>query len=126
MAKHNEIGKLGEDIASKHLENKGFKLVARNYHKKWGEIDIVAQKDTKIYFIEVKTVTRPEYKNDYRPEDNLHLWKQQRLKRAIQSFIMENFKKKYPNWQFDLICVYLDPIRKIAKIRYNPNIILGV
>ena len=58
MAKHLEIGRLGEDIACRFLKEKGFKVVERNYWKKWGEIDIVAEKEGVLRFIEVKTVTR--------------------------------------------------------------------
>ena len=131
MAKHNEIGELGEKIAAKRLENKGFKILDRNYRKKWGEIDIVAFKDNKIYFVEVKTVTRasidgkfPDELNNYRPEENMHPWKLQRLKRALQSYILEKFKTRDPLWQFDLICVFLDPLKKVAKIRYIRDLVL--
>ena len=37
---------------------RGFKIIERNYLKKWGEIDIVAVKNRKYYFVEVKTVSR--------------------------------------------------------------------
>ena len=131
MAKHNEIGVIGERVAAKYLENKGFNIIDRNYRKKWGEIDIVAKKDNKVYFVEVKTVSRnsvdgkfPEYANDYRPEDNMHPWKIKRLSRAIQTYVLEKFKDHEQNWQFDLICVFLDPYKKIAKVKYIENIIL--
>lgn len=40
---NKKTGDLGEDIAEKHLKNKGFSILARNYGKKYGEIDIVAR-----------------------------------------------------------------------------------
>ena len=39
-----EVGRVGEDIAAQFLERKGFKILARNYRKPWGEIDIIAEK----------------------------------------------------------------------------------
>ncbi|KKT37913.1 MAG: hypothetical protein UW27_C0008G0048 [Parcubacteria group bacterium GW2011_GWA1_44_13] len=53
-----KIGRLGEDIAVKYLENKGFLVIERNYLKKCGEIDVIAKKAGITHFIEVKSVTR--------------------------------------------------------------------
>ncbi len=130
MAKHNEIGAKGEEIAVKYLETKGFCVIDKNYRKKWGELDIVAQKDGCLHFVEVKTVSRKSYSgkfeqeiNSYRPEDNMHPWKIQRLRRALQTYILE--KHLYGrHWQFDLACVFLDMERRVAKVRVLENIIL--
>lgn len=130
MAKHNKTGAIGEDIAAKWLENKGFVVIDKNYRKKWGELDIVAQKDGCLHFVEVKTVSRQSYGgkfeqeiNNYRPEDNMHPWKLQRLRRALQTYILE---KRLDNkeWQFDLACVFLDQEKRIAKVKFIENIIL--
>ncbi len=130
MAKHNEIGQIGEDIASKYIENNSFSIVCKNYRKKWGEIDIVAEKDNVFHFIEVKTVSRNSYGNkfeqeinNYRPEDNIHFSKIKRLKRAIETYLLEKFKKE-PIWQFDIICVFLDHEKRVAKVKFMKNIIL--
>ena len=50
MAKHNETGVVGENIVTKYLENKGFSVIDRNYNKKWGELDIIAQKGGLVHF----------------------------------------------------------------------------
>jgi|SRR3989344_4508978 len=133
MAKHNELGAVGEQVASRYLERKGYKVLDRNYRKKWGEIDIVAEKEGRIFFVEVKSVSRKSYGgkfeqavvgDNYRPEDNMHPWKLKRLGRAIQTYILEKFKKKDPDWQFDLACVFLDMEKRVGKVRYIENIIL--
>ena len=49
-----KIGQVGEDIACKFLMKHGFTVLERNYTKKWGEIDIIAQKEDVLYFVEVK------------------------------------------------------------------------
>jgi putative endonuclease len=129
MAKHNQIGVIGEDIATKYLQNKGFSVIDRNYRKKWGELDIIAQKDACLHFVEVKTVSRNSYDgkfkqeiNDYKPEDNMHPRKLERLKRAIQTYMLE--KRVDDNWQFDLACVFLDQEKRVAKIKYIENLII--
>ena len=47
MAKHNQIGKIGENIAVKYLINKNFKIIERNFNCREGEIDIICNKNEK-------------------------------------------------------------------------------
>jgi putative endonuclease len=142
MAKHNETGKIGENIAVNFIIKKGFDVICRNYSKKWGEIDIVAEKDKVIHFVEVKTVSRRSFGdhfeqeiNNYRPEDNMHPWKLKRLQRALQTYLLEKYppsrkasagqsKNSEPEWQFDLICVFLDQEKRVAKVKFIENLIL--
>lgn len=55
MARHNEFGKWGEDLAAKYLEERGFEILERNWRHEHKEVDIIAQKDGTLYFVEVKT-----------------------------------------------------------------------
>jgi putative endonuclease len=120
-------GKIGEDIAVRYLESKGFTTVERNYTKKWGELDIVVKKKDKIHFIEVKSVSTPDLDIEslrIRPEENLHGQKIERLKRAIQTYLGERGLSIESKWQFDLVCVYLDDLNKKAKVITFDNLIL--
>ncbi|HEY4479770.1 MAG TPA: YraN family protein [Candidatus Paceibacterota bacterium] len=122
------IGNKGEDIACKYLISRGFSIIERNYLRKWGEIDIIA-KFKKFHFIEVKTVSRTNLrdmsaqKTSYRPEDNMHPWKLERLSRTIQTYIAEKAIAE-DVWQFDVVAVYLDLDRKEAKVEYLEDIVL--
>jgi putative endonuclease len=126
-----KIGEIGENMAVKFLVKQGFTVLDRNYTKKWGEIDIVAEKDKKLYFIEVKSVSRSnldsvsrETLNSYKPEDNMHAWKLQRLSRTIQTYLLA---KKIPDeaeWQVDLLVVFLDLKNKKAKVKVVSDVIL--
>ena len=83
--KKNRTGAIGEAVTQQHLKKRGFAIKEVNYLKKFGEIDVVAQKINSIHFIEVKTVsygTRQELESaisrgTWRPEENVH-----RLKNA--------------------------------------------
>ncbi len=121
------IGRKGEDIACDYLKNSGFKIIERNYLRKWGELDIVAQKAKTLHFIEVKTVSRDlsvihETQDAYRPEDNMHPWKLKRLSRAIQTFLMEG--ELDDEWLFDLITVYIDEKNKKSQVSFIEDIVL--
>jgi Holliday junction resolvase-like predicted endonuclease len=132
-----KIGELGENIAAKFLVKHNFLILDRNYTKKWGEIDIVAEKADKLYFVEVKSVSREtlnifisksysssDERYQSRPEDNMHPWKLKRLSRTIQTYILS---KKIPDekeWQVDLLVVYLCQKEKKARVKVVSNIIL--
>ena len=50
-----ERGRKGEKTVCEYLVNKGYKIVCTNYHSRYGEIDIIAENDSVIAFVEVKT-----------------------------------------------------------------------
>ncbi len=55
MARHNDIGKWGEEIACEKLITEGYAICERNWHMRHYEIDIIAMKGNRIVFVEVKT-----------------------------------------------------------------------
>ena len=131
-SKTQKTGELGENVAVKFLVKHGFSVLERNYTKKWGEIDVIAEKLNKLYFIEVKSVScetlpdvnRETTKNNYRPEENMHPWKIKRISRTIQTYLLSKKVPEEKSWQVDLLVVYLDLKNKKAKIKVVNNIIL--
>jgi len=122
-----KIGELGEGVACKFLIKSGFSILERNYTKKWGEIDIIAQKNDKRYFIEVKSkqvqsMNLISYETN-RPEENMHKWKMERLRRVVETYLISK-RTGYVDWQFDLLVVYLDLNKRLARVRMVDNIIL--
>lgn len=123
-----KIGEIGENIAVKFLMKHGFSILERNYTKKWGEIDIVTEKNEKLYFIEVKSVSRETNivqrdLDQYSPEDNMHPWKLKRISRTIQTYLLsKNLEEK--EWQLDLLVIFLNLKNKNAKIKVVSDIIL--
>ena len=131
-----QLGDLGEDIACRYLERKGFRILERNYLRKWGEIDIVAKSGSKLSFIEVKSVSRESGGGEgsrvtmarlvpqYRPEENVHPTKLKRLHRAIQTYLIDHKISEDTPWQLDVACVYLDFSTRRAKVEILENVIL--
>jgi len=125
-----KTGELGEEIACKFLIKHGFSVLERNYTKKWGEIDIIAQKDSKRYFIEVKS-KQVDKNFDFekqldlsnRPEDNMHPWKLKRLKRVVETYLISK-RLGGIDWQFDLFVVYIDMEKRLARVKVINNVIL--
>ncbi|OGI74371.1 hypothetical protein A2W50_00405 [Candidatus Nomurabacteria bacterium RIFCSPHIGHO2_02_40_30] len=122
--KHKKkIGALGENMACRFLVKRGFRILDRNYSKKWGEIDIVAEKDKIFRFIEVKSIVSYET-NRYRPEENVHYQKLKRLSRVIQTYLLDKKVSYETEWQIDVLAVFLDLENKKAKFRFTENIII--
>lgn len=126
---NRETGDLGEDITCRFLMKQGFEIVERNYWKKFGEIDIIAQKANKLHFIEVKSVTHETFNGrgleSFRPEDNVHPAKLARLSRTIQTYLMEKGVSDETEWQFDVVTVYLSLKDKTAKVEILEDIVIS-
>ncbi|MEA3272391.1 MAG: YraN family protein [Patescibacteria group bacterium] len=128
-----EIGNLGEKIAERYLRGKGFEILTNQYHaSKLGEIDIIAEKNKHLHFIEVKTRTSRVFGSssqvswrkiwEDKPEDAITYSKQQKIKMSINYFLMKH-NIGHDDFQVDCIAVELDYKTRKAKIRYLEYII---
>ena len=127
MGKSARIGCLGEEIAVKYLKSKGYLIIARNFRKKYGEIDIICKKEGNLHFIEVKSVSRitsarNHELDDHRPEDNLHGNKAKRLRRVVEAYMLAN--PTSGDFYVHLVTVKLDPLNHIAKVAMIEDLII--
>jgi putative endonuclease len=108
MRKSMKMGKLGENLAAQHLANEGYHLLARNYHTRFGEIDIIALKNQILHFFEVKTRT-PTSMNA--PEESITYQKHQRLIKTALTYIQktsqQNELPRIKSWRISLIGILL-------------------
>lgn len=113
----DNIGKFGEDIASKYLEAKGYKIKERNYRTFLGEIDIVCEYKGNIIFVEVKT--RRSNKFGY-PEEAVNFIKQQKIIKNALCYL-----SKYHLWKknccFDVISINISNHKDIKRIKHIRN-----
>lgn len=98
MASHNELGKKGEDAAVNFLQQKGYKIIERNWQYQKYEIDIIAQNAEFIVFIEVKTRSSNRWGN---PEEAVS---QAKIKRIVEAadFYLRDKDISFPA-RFDII-----------------------
>jgi putative endonuclease len=126
MAEHNEIGKIGESIAKEFLMKQGFRLIDQNYAIKHGELDIVAEKDNVLRFIEVKSIKVRDSTNIddllITPEDNLTFAKWSKLLITIESYLNHKGISPEKSYQVDLACVYIDTEKREGRVRLIQNI----
>lgn len=113
MNEKRKIGNLGEEIVANYLVENGYEILARNYLKSYGEIDIVAFKNDVVCFIEVKA--RKNTKYGY-PREAVNFYKQQRIIKASQTYLIENNLTNYI-MRFDVAEVFTES----RKINYIEN-----
>lgn len=118
---NRQLGQYGEKIAAQFLERRGFIIVMRNFQTRWGEIDLVATKDSRLHFVEVKTRAGAQCGLG---EEAIHHFKQQRLLGAAKMYIAK-FQPAEKNYQIDSISVLINVVKKTAKFRYLENIVVG-
>ena len=86
---HLSLGERGEMIAWNFLRKQGYKILEKNYRCKIGEIDVVAQKNGRIVFIEIKTRAHHGFG---RPEESVHAAKQKKLISLAKWYLKEKRK----------------------------------
>lgn len=104
MAKHNEIGKQGEQIAKEYLLTKNYEVLAENWIFVKAEVDIIARIANTIVFVEVKTLTKA---NLNYPEAKVNKRKQNLLYSAADAFLYQI--EHEGEFRFDIIAITLEP-----------------
>ena len=101
------LGRLGEDIAADHLEKNGYKIVARNLHLSKNELDIIAEDEDFIVFVEVKTRSclYPESGDFGIPSRAVDSKKRSNTVKAAKDYLYSYYGGKQP--RIDVIEVYL-------------------
>jgi putative endonuclease len=94
-------GAFGEKVAQIYLQKKGYKIVSTNWTCQWGELDIIAQKDERLIFVEVKYRSSLNYGYGFR---SVNYHKLKHLHRTAQMFLTKN-EMHDTDWQMDVVCI---------------------
>lgn len=104
-------GILGEDKACAWLKKQGFEILERNFHSKFGELDIIAKKDEILHFIEVKATSK-----DYETAFRVDRKKYEKILKAIDFYLLKKGLKS--DFQLDLLCVQKNEIEFRENITF--------
>ena len=104
MDKRHELGRVGEDLASRHLESLGYKVLDKNLKNALGELDLVALDGETVVIVEVKTLARLGRS----PADAVHFRKRRKLIQVATLFLQS---RKWLNRfiRFDVVEVTCPP-----------------
>lgn len=123
-----KTGDLGESLACRYLQDNDHFILDRNFWRKWGELDIVSQKDDVVHFVEVKTVSYETITNlewavtheTWRPEEQVHRFKLHQIEKALETWLQVN--NWSGNWQIDVIGVRIVPRETYCTVNLLENI----
>ena len=118
MSEHNEVGKIGEDLAKSFLEGKGYKIIEQNYKTRYSEIDLVCEKNKELVFVEVRTKIGENFGT---PEDTLNYKKKNKIRFNAESYAA--FKKWTGPIKIDAICIVLKNNYEILRLNHYENIV---
>lgn len=101
---NKQLGSFGEDLAEKYLRHQKYTILQRNYYTRYGEVDIICQKDDTLVFVEVKTRRTATYGQ---PEESVTYRKIEHLRRAAQIYLNKSDHDYYKEIRFDVISIML-------------------
>ncbi|OGP82480.1 MAG: YraN family protein [Deltaproteobacteria bacterium RBG_16_54_11] len=100
------MGSRGEDLAVQYLKKRGFKVIERNYHCQWGEIDLIAREKNTLVFIEIKARSSSEYGL---PQEAVDRFKQKKLIEVARYYLAERHLTEDIPARFDVVAIHLTP-----------------
>jgi putative endonuclease len=115
QSQRQRVGKWGETVAAYYLENRGYRILARNVHTAYGEIDLIArQQKGGLVFVEVKTRTNASF--GY-PEEAVDERKLGHLISSAQAYLLDCPDEVETGWQIDVIAIQGRPGEKAEDVR---------
>lgn len=111
---NKDIGSYTENIAATYLLNNGYSILDRNYRNKFGEIDIICQKDNIIIFVEIKS----RYTNSFgNPLESVSCHKQKKIILLSKFYILYKKLSDF-NIRYDVIEIYLNHLNNTYEVNH--------
>jgi putative endonuclease len=115
------LGRTGERLAAETLIEQGYRILERNFRCRHGEIDLVAEDQHDLVFVEVKTRRGNIFG---RPEEAVTLHKQRKLVDVATYYLDLHACSERP-WRIDVVAVQLSKVGKLEEIRIYRHAVTG-
>ena len=113
----DKIWKIGESLAKKYLEDKGYEIIEQNYRTRYSEIDLIAKKDNVLVFVEVRTKKSNAFVS---PEESINQKKLKKLYWNADSYVA--LKKWKGPCRVDAVCIVLGKDDGVEKLEHYRDI----
>jgi len=111
------LGELGERWARDYLEKRGYRIRDTNFHCREGEIDIVAQHEDSLVFVEVRTKTGSAFGT---PEESVTTAKQEKLASVAMSYL-QTHDGLPSEWRIDVVAIEVSPRGRVTRTELIQN-----
>ncbi len=114
------LGRRGEELAARQLQEKGFEIVSRNWRCETGELDLVALDGACLVLVEVRTRRGRSLGT---PEESITPAKQMRLIDLSEAYVQES---EWPgDWRIDVVAIEMDRRGRVLRVDHYENAITG-
>lgn len=119
--KNYQKGRRGEDIAESFLVGNGFSIIKKNFHTRFGEIDLVAARGTTLHFVEVKLKVGTDFGT---PEEMIDKRKIRQVMKTGEAYLLQNRRMaaKFAKTQVDAVCIVVDQEGNKERVNYYENL----
>ena len=109
------LGAAGEQLARRHLEQRGYRFVAANWRRPYGELDLIMRDGDVLVFVEVKTRSSERL---ITAEESLTAAQARRLLRGAQYFLAEREDLANLYWRIDLVAITVTPTGAVSRLTH--------
>lgn len=117
-SENTQFGLQAEAAVAQHLQGLGYRILDRNWCRPWGELDVVAEHDGVVHFVEVKAAR--VHRNGFDPFLRADARKMHKVKRTGQTWLSSHHYGPDTEWQLDIASVILGP--KNLEIQLFENV----
>ena len=115
------LGRTGERMAGEALVRQGYSILERNFRCQYGEVDLVAEHEGELVFVEVKTRRGMAYG---RPEEAVTSRKQRKIL-EVASYYLDAHDCSQRSWRIDVVAVQFDQTGRFEEIRIYQHAVTG-